>query len=521
MDKDRKSGAIGNDNVAPIDFAVYSSYLAYQAPLQVSFIAAMHRLGRGPLTGDFVYAQVGMGDAMALAVLADCYPEGRFIGLDSDPAAVEKGRTLAREAGLGNLSINEGGLTGEGLPDCDIVVLSRMYSALPPAGRQQAAASLAKRLKPGGLLCIQYSALPGAASADALFNFLREVSATLEGEPRDRLAGALARAVDLARGEAFVFRQFPLAAEMLQRMTQTDPAFGAREVFNTGLHGLYVTEVMAEIAPTGLVYAGNGQLSNNFLELGLPQALRAGAEAIHSVPARELYLDYARNAQARMDIYAKPQGGALQDTAELLSDFLVMRFAGGPETLRRQQIAQNTGVDFTAQLYTDLLSVLSPAPRSIASLLDEPVVKKHARGRALKAIQLLIGTELAGLARMRSTPETGLLPDRLRLTSTLNRLTLERTLDNPDIVPFSTQLTGQRLVLALAQRLSLHALLGGDLDPVYAAIEARGLEFTDKEGKRASAEEFKSSILAELPRFRAQDGALLRALGVLAEGSVQ
>jgi hypothetical protein len=521
MDQDKTNGSSRPETAVPIDFSVYSSFLAYQAPLPVSFIAAMQGLGHGPLTGAFTYAQVGVKEVMALAVMAESYPEATFTGMDADPAAVERGQAMVREADLKNITIVSGPLTGEGLPDCDVIVLSRLYSALPPAERQAAVAGLAKRLKPGGMLCIQYSALPGAASTDALFNFLREISGTFEGSAPERIAGALSRAVDLARGEAFVFRQFPAAAEILQRMTQSDPALGAREVFTTSMHGLYVTEAMREMQPTGLVYAGQGQLPFNLMELGLPQPLRAGAEAIKSVPARELYLDFARNAQARDDLYIKPKEGGARDPAELMGDFLLLRHTAGPETLRRQQMAQNTGVDFTAQLYTDLLAALSPEPRSIASLLEEAGLRKHARARVLKAIQLLIGTEMASLARIKRTPPAGLMPDQVRIPSKLNRLLLESNLDNPDVVPFSSPLTGQRILLSLAQRLHLHALMGGDLEKVYATLEARGLQMTDKDGKRASLEEFKSSILAELPRFRVQDGALLRGLGVLVDASLQ
>jgi hypothetical protein len=292
-------------------------------------------------------------------------------------------------------------------------------------------------------------------------------------------------------------------------------------VFNTPPHGLYVTEVLREIESTGLVYAGNGQLGFNLMEIGLPQPLRAGAEAMKTVPARELYLDYARNAAARADIYVKPLDGPARDAADLLADFHIMRFGTGPDTLRRQQIAQNTGVDFTAQLYTDLLAVLSSEPRRIAELLEEPALRKHARARVLKAIQLLLGTDMAALARVKTAQQSAPLPEKIRLTSKLNRVLLEDSLDNPDAAVFSNPLTGQRLLLPLAQRLSLYALLGGDLEVAYAGLEAHGLQVTGPDNKPASAAEFKASVLAELPKFSAQDGAFLRAIGVIAEADLQ
>jgi SAM-dependent methyltransferase len=509
------------DPIAPIDFAFYSSFLVYQSPLPISFIAAMNGLGRGPLAGAFTYAQVGMGDPTALAVLSDCYPEASFIGVDPDPSVLERAAALTSKVELKNLSVRQGPLNGEGLPDCDVITLSRVYSALPQAERLALVQALTRRLKPGGLLCVQYSSLPGAASTDMLFTLLRELAGSFDGDARTKLGGAVQRAVELANGQAFVFRQFPLAMELLQRMTQTDPAVSMREVFNTPPHGLYVTEVLREIESTGLVYAGNGQLGFNLMEIGLPQPLRAGAEAMKTVPARELYLDYARNAAARADIYVKPLDGPARDAADLLADFHIMRFGTGPDTLRRQQIAQNTGVDFTAQLYTDLLAVLSSEPRRIAELLEEPALRKHARARVLKAIQLLLGTDMAALARVKTAQQSAPLPEKIRLTSKLNRVLLEDSLDNPDAAVFSNPLTGQRLLLPLAQRLSLYALLGGDLEVAYAGLEAHGLQVTGPDNKPASAAEFKASVLAELPKFSAQDGAFLRAIGVIAEADLQ
>lgn len=520
MVQDQLRSDPGNDNSAPIDFAFYSSFLAYQTPLGASFIAAMSGLGAGPLTGSFTYGQIGVGDPTSLLVLAECYPDARLIGIEPDPESAKRAQVAVAESGIGNLTIAQGPLSADNLPECDILVLGRLYSSLDAAQRPNLVKAWSDRLKPGGILCIQYSALPGAASTDVLFHFLRELAPTFDGDPRARMAGALGRLADMARAEAFVFRQLPEAPQILESMAASDPLLGAREVFNTPRHALYVTDAFNEIDPSGLVFAGHGQIPFNLLELGLPQSLRAGADSMKSVRSRELYLDYARNAKARVDLYAKPQS-ATREPAELLSPFFVMRMGTGPETLRRQQLAQNTGVDFTAGLYTDILDNLSREPVTIGGLLELAPLRKHARARVIKAVQLLIGADLISLVRTKHMPTAGPLPETLRLTSSLNTMLLAQSLQTPDIAPFSTPFTGQRLVMELGQRLNLHALLGGDLEPVFAGLEARGLQLTDKAGKKASFEEFKSSILSELPKFRAQDGAFLYAIGVLGEDKVQ
>jgi SAM-dependent methyltransferase len=517
----RQGQTPANDDTAPLDFGVYSAFLAYQAPLPVSFIMAMQGLGRGPFAQSFTYAQAGLGDATALAVLADSYPEGEFIGIDADAGVIERGEALARAGGVPNMRLVQSTLEAADLPPCDIIALSGLYSSAEPEPRRRVVKAMAQRLKPGGALCVQYRSLPGAATTDMIFQLLREIAGSLEGDAPTRLKGALGRALELSRGGGFVFRQFPAAAEILERMSRSDPALGAREVFRSRTHALYASEVFREVEAAGLTYAGNGQVLGNLLELSIPPTLRASAEAVAAGAPRELFLDYARNNDARVDIFIRPDGKEPRETGEALADFLVRRHEMGPETLRRQQLAQNTGVDFTAQLYTDLLAAIKPTPQRIGDILEEPALRKHARARVVKAILLALGTDMASMVRTTVMPNRGPMPEKVRLTSKLNVHLIQAHLSTPDVVPISCPVTGQRLVLSLAQRLHLHALLGGALEPAYEGLAARGLQLTDKDGNEPTLEAFKASVMEELPAFRANDGQFLYAIGVLADARVQ
>jgi SAM-dependent methyltransferase len=511
----RQSAAPANDDVVPVDFSVYSAFLAYQAPLPLSLVLAMHGLGSGPLSGAFTYAQVGLGDAIALAVLADSYPEAQFIGVDESPAAIERAEALAKAGGLGNIKFIHSPLAEVKLPPCDVIIPGGLYSSAEPEPRARLIKALAGKLKPGGALCVQYRLLPGSATTDALFHFLRQIASTLQGDPLTRLSGALSRAVEMARNGALIFRQLPAAQEILERMIRSDPTVGVREVFNITGHALYFTEVMAEMEAAGLRYVGNGQVLANLLDITIPPPLRSGAEALAEGAARETYLDFVRNNDSRVDIYVRPDGPPPRDMADALGDFLVRRPDGNPETLRRQQLAQNTGIDFTAQLYTDLLAAIKPTPQTISALLDDPALRKHARARVTKAILLALGADMASLMRTPTSPDSGPMPDKVRLVSKLNAHIIAAHLGNPDIVPVSCPVTGQRLVLTLAQRLHLHAMLGGSLDSAFEALSAGRFRLTDKDGNPPTLESFKESVITELPNFRAQDAQFLYAIGVL------
>lgn len=504
-----------NDNAAAFDFGPYSSYLAFQAPLPVSFAAAVHGIPVRPLADAFTYVELGAGSGQALALLADAHPQARFIGIEPDAGLAARARTLASTGGLSNMEIIEAPLDGRAVPEADVIVLSTLYSWVPPGNRRALLAGLAPKLKPEGILCLQYSALPGAGASDALYMLLKSVSGSLDGESMDKLRGAVGRAVDMARNGAMFFQSTPLAAQHLEGITQSDPALGVREVSRTLTHSLYVTEVMAELAASGFAFAGNGQLELNFAELTIPAPLRAVAESVRDPAVRELLVDYGRNTAARVDLFVRADSVGERDPAMLLGDFLVARMGEGEQTLARQQLAQNTGVDFTAGVYTDILNGVSHEPRTVTAILDLPAVRKHARHRALKALQLLIGARFCQIVRSKTSLPVGMMPERVKFASRLNAHLFEADVATARPLALSAPISGVRVTLSMPDRWLLHASMGGALEPVFQTMASNGIELKLQDGSVAGLDTFKTSVLGDLLAFRSRTGQQLYSLGVI------
>jgi SAM-dependent methyltransferase len=511
---------VANDDDTPwLDLGTYSSFLAYQAPLTVSWIAAMRGLGTAPLNESFSYLELGSGQGLALAVLADCNPGARFIGVEPDAGEAHRAQAFIGEAGLSNIEIHNAPLEDVGnlpLPPCDIATLSGLYSWYPKEARLGLVRALTKTLKPGGLLCVQYSAVPGNVHAETTFLLIKSLAALQEGDERQRLGTAMRRTMELAQSGALFFKQTPAAAEVLARLPNSDARLAAREILQGAGRSLSHIEVAEEMSACGLSFVGNGQLERNSMELVVPPAMRTIIEAVKGQAARELMLDYALNAGMRIDIYAKPAESAPREPAEAMAPFLLARFLHGEETLVRQQFAQRTGVDFTAGLYDDLLRLVGKTPMSVQEILDHADMRRHARARILRALQLLVGLVFIQLVRTRATIAEGPLPEKVKLASRLNAQILERWLPRHDVAPYSSPVTGMRVTNTSSDRIRLYAFLGGALEPALKKFSESGVSFTDNEGKPMTLEAFRDFILAGMPQYRAREAVVLYTLGVLA-----
>lgn len=516
MADEQETAKTGNDNaLGPLDFGLYSSFLAYQSPLQVSWIAAAHGAHLPPRDNTFTYVQLGSGPAFALAVLAASYPDAHFIGLESDPAMVERAQRLVTNGGLTNLEIRPFSSGDDDLPNADILTVSTILSWMSAEERARVTAAAHRALNDNGILCVQYAALPGNAAVDGLYMMLRHLAETLDGDPVQRLHGAVQRTLDLARGGAMFFTSYPMASQALQGIAQTHPSLGVHEVTHSAPHAFYHHEVRQEMAAAGFAYAGSGQLDLNHVELSTPIQTRPIIEAARTPELRELLIDFARNQPARADLYVK---GGLKDKVDLgaaLAPFRLVRFGAGDDTLGRQQMSQQTGIDLTAQVYTDLLRVLESGPHTVGALLDNAELKKHARPRFLKAIQLAAGMGLISLIRNGTDVPGGPLPETLVMNGPLNEGFLENNLDNPENVAFAAPVTGLRALLSMQERWLLHATLGGALEPVFDGLKARGLELKDKDGALATPAGFVKTVMADVPNFRRAVAERLYRIGVL------
>jgi methyltransferase-like protein/cyclopropane fatty-acyl-phospholipid synthase-like methyltransferase len=107
--------------------------------------------------------EIGCFDGVNLAAMAVGLPDCEFIGVDAAGTAIARGRALAEEIGLKNLTLRHLDLM-EMAPDYgkfDYIIVHGVYSWVPEPVREQILAICKGSLAPQGVAYISYNAFPG------------------------------------------------------------------------------------------------------------------------------------------------------------------------------------------------------------------------------------------------------------------------------------------------------------------------------------------------------------------------
>lgn len=145
------------------DSVVYPGYAYDQThPGQLAAYARLCSLDPAPVETCRVL-EVGCGDAANLLPMAVTLPQATFHGFDLASSSIERGRGIARELGLANLTLEH--LDIDEAPDqmgeFDYVIAHGFYSWVPQSARDKLMAICRASLAPQGVAFISYNAFPG------------------------------------------------------------------------------------------------------------------------------------------------------------------------------------------------------------------------------------------------------------------------------------------------------------------------------------------------------------------------
>ena len=176
----------------PYDELPYRSLpVEWTAPERLALASLLHGGPRPPLDG-YRVLELGCGDGANLLPLAYYRRHAEFVGVDGAGGAI--GATTARSAGLGlsNLSFVHADFVDAAARlsgTFDFIFAHGVLSWVPDDARDALLALCARRLRPGGLLYLNYNTRPGWTVRGMVRDFLlAETAGTTGLESRARLA---------------------------------------------------------------------------------------------------------------------------------------------------------------------------------------------------------------------------------------------------------------------------------------------------------------------------------------------
>jgi SAM-dependent methyltransferase len=343
---------------------------------------------------DLTLVDLGCGRGYAAMVLAAANPGWRVVGIDRDPAAIAEARMVAAAAGLANALFLEADLAALGTdlpglpPQIDVAVAHGVWSWIPDAARDGIRDLLAQRLKPGGLACFGYNALPAARREQRLQRALR-----LLAEGGDDVAAAtraMARLREAGTAAALGLTDTPMLSRLLADPPLLEPAFVAHEFLTAHWRPVFHDELVSALAPCKLDFLASCNLFEAVPWMFLDAGPRALLEEFGPAAGREALKDLFLPRDFRTDLFVR--GARRGPPARALSD-IVLALAGQVPATPPELPTGTAIAALKPRIWAPIVEALERGPTSLAALCAAAPADAAPRMEELAA--LLVDTGIA------------------------------------------------------------------------------------------------------------------------------
>lgn len=277
-------------------------------PEHLNHACLLHGVEPPTLERRYTYFELGCGHAGTVSVLAASNPQARFFANDFMPSHVAAGRDRAGRAGLDNLTLLEhsfGDLAAgtPDLPELDYITMQGVYTWVSVEVRREIVRFIGRRLKPGGVVCLGYNAMPGWAGSLPAHRWMQASAQWAVSGGAERVDHARTWLQRLSDAQAEVFADSPAMTRRLAQISEANPAYLHHEYLNRHWQPMYHADVAAELADAKLDFVGSAMLPSYWMRF--PPAQQALLDAIPDPTWRETAKDYLLASSFRTDIFVK------------------------------------------------------------------------------------------------------------------------------------------------------------------------------------------------------------------------
>lgn len=372
------------------------TFYAEQSPAHLGFACMLS--GHEPVALDkpFTYFELGCGHGLTSNVMAATHPHARFFASDFNPAHIVSARELAEAAALENMTFLEesfedlaAGKVAD-LPQFDFITMYGVYSWVSTENRRHIVDFLKRYLKPGGIVFLNYNAMPGWSAASALQRLARlhaDLHPNGSAEQIDQARDFVER---LRSTGARFFTANDSLAPYLEWFNDSDRNYRAHEYLNQDSGALYHADVVRELADAKLDFAGSAHLFMTFPELHLTPEQRRFLDTIEHGVLRETARDCILNPSLREDVFVR--GARRLSPARLAAWMsrtgLALNRPYLPGTVKLETVGDDN--DSMNRLYTSVLDALAKRPHRLSELAALPAFEGLHASSLLRVAAMLI-----------------------------------------------------------------------------------------------------------------------------------
>jgi SAM-dependent methyltransferase len=463
----------GSGYVTDLEYG--SGFYKEQAPGHLRLACQLLGVEPGPIESGFTYCELGCGDGTTSLILAAANPEGRFVGVDFNPAHIMHARELARASGLTNIEFHDCGFDelaegrGPPMPAFDFITLHGVYSWVGPDVRASIVRFMGMTLKPGGIVYISYNAMPGWATCLPVQRLLYDVAEHGRERSDLKMRRAVAVLSRLQDADAQALKDNYFVKEILKSSSVDRNSYLVHEYLNASWHPQYHADVARDLAGAKLSFVGSADLLSNYLEFMLSPAQREIIEQSRSPQLRETLFDICVNRRFRQDVFIRGRRSMSQVRQAAVLKQLALTLTVPRSEFRYKLRVPAGEAEFSQAAFGPVVDALAERPRTVGELL-ELVSSRTDRGMpAGEIIVTLLGSKQAVPLRDGVGAADQTTADRL------NRVLLDRieAFDPNSEIGLAVAALGTGVKCNFSEALILRAsLLGADDVIEHAAAEA-------------------------------------------------
>ncbi|GFO54129.1 hypothetical protein GMSM_11360 [Geomonas sp. Red276] len=485
------------------------------APSVLNMALLLQSLEPIPLQEGFTYCDLGCGQGESVNLFAACHPEGRFHAVDFNAAHIAGARTLASRTGLKNTTFWEASfsqLESLALPDFDFVVMHGIYSWVGEENRRYIREFLRKKLKTGGVVYLSYNSLPGWSPHAPLRQLLSSYADSQSGTLEQRVERAVAFAERLKEAGIALFDSGTSTREFFEYLCTLPRNYIAHEFFNREWTPYYHADVVRELAPAGLAFAGAANFVDHQDMLRFSQVQQEILDEVTDRVLRETLKDFTACPMLRRDIFTK--GRPRLTPEEQVERFRAQRLAlVVPQgSLERKALFPVGEVLFDRELYDPILAALDERPQTLDQLMQRDELASLRIGRVVEALLVLLSAEYL-------MPAVEPLLLATIAAKNLNAALLDRELNNLEKLALASPVVQNGLKLEWLERLLIACQsTGAGRDPVpwiWDNMKAHNHKLSRDGEVLMSEEENLAELHSQAETFRKEKLPLLRKLGIV------
>lgn len=326
---------------------------------------------------DVHYLELGCGLGFGAMVVAASNPAWRVTAIDFNPAHIAQARSVAREAGLTNITFLEADLAtlmdeedGRRLPQADFVSLHGVWSWVSPAVRAGIVRLLRAKVVAGGVVHISYNALPGWQSGIGMQRLFLMAGAHGSGTTDQRVMGGIDLMRRLLEAEAVHLHGSMVPRRMAERLGTMAPAYVSHEFMNQNWSPCFHADVTAALYEAKLDWIGSASLLDNYANLALTEAQRAIYDQIDDPTLRELVKDTCLLRSLRHDVFVRGTQRISPATRDATLRGLMLALTVPSKDASFEVTVGAGTASLSDEYYGPVLRHLEAGPCSVADLQD-------------------------------------------------------------------------------------------------------------------------------------------------------